>query len=98
MWSVKWGIFSSGYIPKNASELLAHTYFYSDPKKDVMKAYQYTLSLEISEAQHSTMICNFSARLVESSSYRACSSSSGWRKVSLPVRNCCECIEFYISL
>jgi hypothetical protein len=50
MWSVKWGIFSSGYIPKNAWKLLAQTYFYSDSKKDVMKAYQYALLLEISES------------------------------------------------
>jgi hypothetical protein len=53
--SVKWGIYA---------EQTFYTYHYSDPKRDVMKAYQYTRSLEILESAAQWVLCNLSARLV----------------------------------
>ncbi len=52
MWGVQWVIFDSGYIPKEEWEELAqtfYTYYYADSKRDVMRAYQATLAMNISE-------------------------------------------------
>jgi hypothetical protein len=52
MWDVERVIFSSGYIPKEEWEKLAQTFyahFYADSKRDVMRAYQATLAMNISE-------------------------------------------------
>ena len=52
MWDVQWVIFASGYIPKEEWEELAQTfyaYLYADSKRDVMRAYQSTLAMNISE-------------------------------------------------
>jgi hypothetical protein len=52
MWDVQWVIFASGYIPKEEWEELAqmfYAYFYADSKRDVMRAYQATLAMNISE-------------------------------------------------
>ena len=49
---VKWVIFASGYIPKEEWEKLEMTfyaYFYADSKRNVMRAYQVTLAMNISE-------------------------------------------------
>jgi hypothetical protein len=52
LWDVEWVIFSSGYIPKVEWEELAQTFYaclYADSKRDVMRAYQTTLAMNISE-------------------------------------------------
>jgi hypothetical protein len=52
MWNVKWVIFANGYISKEEwqqSTQTFYTHYYSDPKRDVVQAYKYTLSQGISD-------------------------------------------------
>jgi hypothetical protein len=52
LWDVQWVIFASGYIPKEEWEELTQTfyaYLYADSKRNVMRAYQSTLAMNISE-------------------------------------------------
>jgi hypothetical protein len=52
LWNVQWIIFASGYIPKEEWEELAQTfyaYLYADSERNVMRAYQSTLAMNISE-------------------------------------------------